>query len=118
MTGWCQRGEFMTLPHYFKSNGYITGGAGKIFHPDACGTPSEVQENRSHMIIPKCNYSHPQGDDGNAWTLPYFPPTHRTQGWDADCVQYGILCVKLHSVLTTLDFILAGNAGFCTKMMY
>ena len=30
---WCQRGEFMTLPHYFKNNGYVTGGAGKIFHP-------------------------------------------------------------------------------------
>ena len=27
----CQRGEFMTLPHYFKTNGYITLGGGKIF---------------------------------------------------------------------------------------
>jgi hypothetical protein len=36
-----------------------------------------------------CNYSHLQGDDAPAWSLPYFPPHDTTQGMDADCVQWG-----------------------------
>jgi arylsulfatase A-like enzyme len=62
---WCQRGEFMTLPHYFKSNGYLTLGGGKIFHPDACGGPSMGQGSNTHSW---CNYTHTQGDDAPAWT--------------------------------------------------
>lgn len=39
---WCERtncraGElFMTLPTYFRNNGFVTAGNGKLFHPDAC----------------------------------------------------------------------------------
>ena len=31
---WAQRGYFITIPHYFKQNGYTTAGGGKLFHPD------------------------------------------------------------------------------------
>lgn len=43
-------GNFTTIPQYFKDNGYITAGMGKIFHP---GAPS--------------NYNDPI-----SWTEPYF----------------------------------------------
>ena len=43
-------GNFTTIPQYFKENGYVTAGMGKIFHP---GTPS------GH-------------DDPISWTEPYF----------------------------------------------
>ena len=43
-------GNFTTIPQYFKENGYITAGMGKIFHP---GAPS--------------NYNDPI-----SWTEPYF----------------------------------------------
>ena len=39
---WCERTGcrptelFMTLPTYFRTHGYVTAGAGKLFHPDAC----------------------------------------------------------------------------------
>eukprot|EP00051_Salpingoeca_urceolata_P028168 m.485386 g.485386 ORF g.485386 m.485386 type:complete len:530 (+) comp23798_c0_seq1:43-1632(+) len=62
---WCQRGQFMTLPYYFRLHGYVTFGNGKIFHPDACG-PADP---------------HSLGDDKRAWTLPYFV--------EPECVQWG-----------------------------
>ena len=43
-------GNFTTLPQYFKQNGYITAGLGKVFHPgNASG-----------------------GDDPISWTEPYY----------------------------------------------
>ncbi|XP_065184785.1 ulvan-active sulfatase-like [Sycon ciliatum] len=62
---WSNRGQFLTLPHYFKNNGYTTAGSGKLFHPDACGAADP----------------HSLGDDKTAWTLPYFP--------EPECVQWG-----------------------------
>lgn len=87
---WCQRGEFRSLPHYFREQGYVTGGAGKIFHPDACG--GDTVNLAAHSW---CNYTHEQGDDGNAWELQYFPRTDLVDGLTADCVQYGVVpCPK------------------------
>ena len=76
---WCERGMFMTLPRYFRDHGYVTAGGGKIFHPNACNqaghTGSTFACDNKTTDCAACNFSHSvQGDDGNAWTLPYFPP--------------------------------------------
>eukprot|EP01050_Picozoa_sp_SAG11_P017315 SAG11_NODE_2483_length_3304_cov_1.781903_2_plen_353_part_00 len=118
---WCQRGEFRSLPHYFREQGYVTGigyfigdhclsfggspfsrggdcfvhsgGAGKIFHPDACG--GNTFQNKEVAAHNWCNYTHEQGDDGQAWALQYFPHTDTVDGLAADCVQYGVVpCPK------------------------
>ena len=60
------------------------------------------QGNSSHMKVPKCHYTHTQGDDGNAWTLPYFPPTMTTEGWDADCIQCMMMTLSRLSNLAVL----------------
>jgi iduronate 2-sulfatase len=58
---WCQRSQcdanssFLTLPLYMRQHGYVTAGVGKLFHPDACGTPN----------------SHARGDDARAWSYEY-----------------------------------------------
>ena len=54
------------------------------------------------MKVPKCHYTHAQGDDGNAWTLPYFPPTMTTEGWDADCIQCMMMTLSRLSNLAVL----------------
>ena len=43
-------GNFTTLPEYFKQNGYITAGFGKVFHPGHASG----------------------GDDPPSWTEPYY----------------------------------------------
>jgi len=73
---WCQRTKckkddmFMTLPTYFRQNGYTTAGNGKLFHPDACGG-----------MTPWSNFGfkHSQGDDPRAWSEPYYAEANRTQ---------------------------------------
>ena len=68
---WSVRGQFTTLPHYFREEGYITAGSGKLFHPDACGQADP----------------HSVGDDRTAWSMPYFP--------EPECVQWGsVPCPK------------------------
>ena len=59
-------GNFTTIPQFFKENGYITQGMGKIFHPGSS----------SH------------GDDPISWTKPYyhgtdFPVYNDHRSWDA-----------------------------------
>lgn len=65
---WCQRGRFLTLPRYLRTHGYVTAGAGKIFHPDACGAGLY-------------NNTHANGDDDGAWSEPYFT--------EPECEQWG-----------------------------
>ena len=36
------------------------------------------------------NFTHWEGDDPQAWSLPYFPHTDTTQGMDSDCVQVAV----------------------------
>lgn len=61
---WCQRTNctadelFMTIPTYFRKNGYVTAGNGKLFHPDAC---SQYSNGAGH-------FSHSSGDDPRAWS--------------------------------------------------
>lgn len=50
-------GNFTTIPEYFKMNGYISAGMGKIFHPGSAS---------GH-------------DDPISWSLPYF---HATKYWE------------------------------------
>ncbi|XP_052771255.1 iduronate 2-sulfatase-like [Mya arenaria] len=50
-------GNFTTIPEYFKMNGYISAGMGKIFHPGAAS---------GH-------------DDPISWSVPYF---HATTYWE------------------------------------
>ena len=65
---WCRRTNcsaselFMTLPTYFRQNGYVTAGAGKVFHPDAC-----------NGMMPRhhAGFSHKEGDDPRAWSNGY-----------------------------------------------
>jgi len=60
---WCQRTKckegdlFMTLPTYFRQNGYTTAGNGKLFHPDACKS---------------MDFPHTAGDDPRAWSDEYY----------------------------------------------
>lgn len=59
-------GNFTTIPEYFKLNGYISAGMGKIFHPGSASG----------------------GDDPISWTLPYFHATkygweNKNKSWDA-----------------------------------
>ena len=114
---WCQRGDFATLPRYFREQGYVTAGGGKIFHPSACNQAADGDFWRhvgscgqtSNGVdcpgpacpcnpLPKdykpgatCNTTHAQGDDPNAWSLPYYPPTDTVEGMDADCIQWGVV---------------------------
>lgn len=94
---WAQRGYFMTIPHYFKESGYITAGAGKLFHPDGCNMSPSTNNGNWVMHPPELyygqmsNFSHTQGDDPAAWSLPYFPQSDTTTGDEADCVQFGVV---------------------------
>ena len=63
---WCQRGDcaddalFMTIPTWFAQNGYVTAGAGKVFHPDACDTLHRPSYPKfGHQVY---------GDDPRAWS--------------------------------------------------
>lgn len=56
-------GNWTSLPHYFKNNGYVTAGGGKIFHPGVCD-------------------GYAFGEDRFAWSLPYY---------HAPCPQLGSL---------------------------
>ena len=53
--GGCFRnaGNWTSLPHFFKKNGYTTAGGGKIFHPGVCDGLE-------------------LGEDRLAWSLPYY----------------------------------------------
>ena len=53
--GGCFRsaGNWTSLPHYFRQNGYVTAGGGKIFHPGVCDGLEF-------------------GEDRLAWSLPYY----------------------------------------------
>lgn len=61
---WCQRTNcsaaelFMTIPTYFRTNGFVTAGNGKLFHPDAC----------SHYSNSAGHFTHINGDDPRAWS--------------------------------------------------
>ena len=77
---WCQRGEFMTLPTYFRTHGYTTAGGGKLFHPDACSKFGKIQWivytcrrliDLSLLLIAGCG-THPEGDDSRAWSVHHF----------------------------------------------
>ena len=63
--GGCFRnaGNWTSLPHFFKKNGYTTAGGGKIFHPGVCDGLE-------------------LGEDRLAWSLPYY---------HAPCPQLGSL---------------------------
>ncbi|XP_053381970.1 iduronate 2-sulfatase-like [Mercenaria mercenaria] len=59
-------GNFTTIPEFFKMNGYISAGMGKIFHPGPASG----------------------GDDPISWSLPYFHATkygweNKEKSWDA-----------------------------------
>jgi arylsulfatase A-like enzyme len=74
---WCQRNNknitrfecddnqlFMTLPTYFRQQGFTTAGVGKIFHPDACAG----------------SFNHTVGDDPRAYSYyDYGVEANRTQ---------------------------------------
>jgi len=75
---WAQRGYFTTIPHAFKNAGYITAGGGKLFHPDGC---NQWEDSGGDWLMhpptlyygKMSNFSHTQGDDPEAWSLPYLP---------------------------------------------
>ena len=67
-------GNFTTIPQYFKEEGYMTVGMGKIFHP---GFASGGNPNR--VSCPRCRGGH---DAEYSWTAPYYwtqegPPEYR-----------------------------------------
>ena len=69
---------------------------GKLFHPDGCNqwpdSGSDWMMHPPQLYYGKmANYSHTQGDDPTAWSLPYFPKTDTTEGDQADCVQFGVV---------------------------
>eukprot|EP01051_Picozoa_sp_SAG22_P002874 SAG22_NODE_133_length_18379_cov_34.571937_7_plen_130_part_00 len=90
-----------TLPRYFREAGYITAGGGKLFHPDGCNMWPDNSTGAGNLYMHPApmfwppqgnvsNFSHTQGDDSLAWTLPYFPHTDTIVGNNSDCVQFGV----------------------------
>ena len=77
---WCWRSRcssdalFMTLPTYLRQQGFVTAGAGKLFHPDACNGGGGGHPD---PMMPE--FSHARGDDPRAWTYAYFHETDREQ---------------------------------------
>eukprot|EP01049_Picozoa_sp_SAG25_P017505 SAG25_NODE_4560_length_790_cov_0.767004_1_plen_236_part_00 len=96
---WAQRGVFMTLPRYFREAGYITAGGGKLFHPDGCNMAPDGAGGNEYMhpapmwwppVGNVSNFTHLEGDDPKAWSLPYFPKVDTIVGNDSSCVQFGV----------------------------
>lgn len=56
-------GNFTSLPQYFKENGYITFGTGKIFHPGAPSNGSDAEYSWSPGCLPyKNTFKEPTGE--------------------------------------------------------
>ena len=53
-------GNFTTIPEYFKNNGYVSAGMGKVFHPGVASG----------------------GDDPISWSVPYFHA--KNMGWETN----------------------------------
>ena len=79
-----------SLPQWFKRNGWVTAGMGKIFHPNS-----------------------PPRDDPRSWTLPYFQPRG-----GRECVQrpprflnrsHNLSCVAADET-ATVDYLLVEHA--------
>lgn len=79
-------GNFTTIPEFFKQNGYISAGMGKIFHP---GTASG-------------------DDDPISWTEPYF---HATKyGWETNQASWAAIPDDLLKDKPLVDFQIAQQA--------
>ena len=57
-------GNFTTIPQYFKEEGYLTAGMGKLFHPGSA----------SGAKVPNCGTCRGSDDADYSWTEPYFTP--------------------------------------------
>lgn len=79
-------GNFTTIPQFFKQNGYITAGMGKIFHP---GSSS------AH-------------DDPISWSLPYFHA--HNYGWETTRRSWAAIPDDLLIEKPLLDFQIAQKA--------
>lgn len=55
-------GNFTTIPQYFKENGYITAGMGKIFHPGIASDDNDPISWTEPYFLPKDPWS-----NGNSW---------------------------------------------------
>ena len=90
---WAQRGYFITIPHYFKQNGYTTAGGGKLFHPDvrASITLSSLLDPPCSCVCARkrlqgCN-QWPDPGDGNTWMHPaafYYGTMGNFTHWEGD----------------------------------
>lgn len=76
-----------TIPQYFKENGYISAGMGKIFHP---GPPSGNDDRQYSWNVP---YFHAPGDSANHNSWHNFD-TNATNLQDGKIADYAITTMK------------------------
>ena len=72
-----------TIPQYFKENGYISAGMGKIFHP---GAPSGNDDIAYSWSVP---YFHAPSDSGNGNSWQNFD-TEDSNLWDGKIASYAL----------------------------
>lgn len=79
-------GNFTTIPEYFKENGYISAGMGKIFHPGSASG----------------------GDDPISWTEPYFHA--KKYGWETNEQSWAAIPDNLLKDKPLVDYQIAQQA--------
>ena len=79
-------GNFTTIPQFFKQNGYISAGMGKIFHP----------------------WKSSGYDDPISWSLPYFHA--KNHGWESIAKSWAAIPDDLLVDKPLLDFQIASQA--------
>ena len=77
-----------TIPQYFKENGYISAGMGKIFHP---GAPSGNDDVPYSWSVP---YFHAPSDNAPNHTSWYSFDTDDSNLWDGKIASYAITTLK------------------------
>ena len=89
--------NWLSLPEYFKSNGYITMGSGKLYHPQAsvCRSPGphhQKHPSRMHVFAPHLS------------ALPERPPARRPVCCLPFCTPYQMLTPGPHQVPPDNDY--------------
>ena len=95
-----------TIPQYFKENGYVSIGMGKIFHP---GAPSGNDDTAYSWSLPYFHSSIPRDSNGRSWTS--YEGYKDNQLPDGDIADHAVITLqeikKNHSLGDNIPFFLA-----------